>query len=48
VLAELGGHIWRPIGDAVARALAEGYSIGKPGFHGYYFKILKGQGRRRL
>jgi Protein of unknown function (DUF2950) len=33
-----------PIGEAVAKALAEGYSIGKPGFHGYYFKILKGQG----
>ncbi len=33
-----------PIGDAVAKALEEGYSIGKPGFHGYYFKILKGQG----
>jgi len=33
-----------PIGDAVANALAEGYSIGKGGFHGYYFKILKGQG----
>ena len=33
-----------PIGDAVAKALDEGYSIGKSGFHGYYFKILKGQG----
>jgi hypothetical protein len=33
-----------PIGDAVAKALSEGYSIGKSGFHGYYFKILKGQG----
>jgi hypothetical protein len=33
-----------PIGDAVAKALAEGYSVGKSGFHGYYFKILKGQG----
>ncbi|HWZ52881.1 MAG TPA: DUF2950 domain-containing protein [Granulicella sp.] len=33
-----------PIGEAVAKALAEGYTIGKPGFHGYYFKILKGQG----
>jgi hypothetical protein len=33
-----------PIGEAVAKALAEGYSIGTPGFHGYYFKILKGQG----
>jgi hypothetical protein len=33
-----------PIGETVAKALAEGYSIGQPGFHGYYFKILKGQG----
>ena len=33
-----------PIGDAVAKALEEGYSSGKSGFHGYYFKILKGQG----
>ncbi|MBV8553406.1 MAG: DUF2950 domain-containing protein [Acidobacteriaceae bacterium] len=33
-----------PIGEAVAKALSEGYSIGKSGFHGYYFKVLKGQG----
>ena len=33
-----------PIGQAVAKALEEGYSTGKSGFHGYYFKILKGQG----
>jgi hypothetical protein len=33
-----------PIGDTIAKALEEGYSIGKGGFHGYYFKILKGQG----
>jgi hypothetical protein len=33
-----------PIGDTVAKALEEGYSVGKGGFHGYYFKILKGQG----
>jgi hypothetical protein len=33
-----------PIGEAVAKALEEGYSSGKSGFHGYYFKILKGQG----
>jgi Protein of unknown function (DUF2950) len=33
-----------PIGDEVAKALEEGYSTGKYGFHGYYFKILKGQG----
>src|SRR5271167_152601 len=33
-----------PIGEAVAKALEEGYTTGKDGFHGYYFKILKGQG----
>jgi hypothetical protein len=33
-----------PIGEPVAKALEEGYSTGKEGFHGYYFKILKGQG----
>jgi len=33
-----------PIGDTVAKALEEGYSLGKGGYHGYYFKILKGQG----
>jgi hypothetical protein len=33
-----------PIGEPVAKAIEEGYSSGKEGFHGYYFKILKGQG----
>jgi hypothetical protein len=33
-----------PIGEAVAKALEEGYTSGKDGFHGYYFRILKGQG----
>ena len=33
-----------PIGDEVAKALEEGYTSDKGGFHGYYFKILKGQG----
>jgi hypothetical protein len=33
-----------PVGEAVAKALQEGYGDkGKP-FHGYYFKVLKGQG----
>lgn len=32
-----------PVGEAAARALQEGYSQGQP-YHGYYFKILKGQG----
>lgn len=34
-----------PISKAVARAIEEGYRPGKStGFHGYYFKVLKGQG----
>jgi hypothetical protein len=34
-----------PVGDEVAKALEEGYTAqgGKP-YHGYYFKVLKGQG----
>jgi len=34
-----------PVGEEVAKALAEGYSAqrGRP-YHGYYFKVLKGQG----
>ena len=34
-----------PVGEDVAKALAEGYTAqaGKP-YHGYYFKVLKGQG----
>jgi hypothetical protein len=34
-----------PIGEPVAKALEEGYSSKYQGFHGYYFKILKGQGK---
>jgi Protein of unknown function (DUF2950) len=33
-----------PVGETVAKALAEGYAPNKPPFHGYYFKVLKGQG----
>jgi len=33
-----------PVGEAVAKALAEGYQSSSPPFHGYYFKVLKGQG----
>jgi hypothetical protein len=33
-----------PVGESVAKALAEGYAPDKPPFHGYYFKVLKGQG----
>jgi hypothetical protein len=34
-----------PISEPVAKAIEEGYSVDKKSaFHGYYFKILKGQG----
>ncbi len=33
-----------PIGEAAANALEEGYVDKTKPFHGYYFKILKGQG----
>jgi len=34
-----------PISEAIARAIEEGYSPDRPsGYHGYYFKVLKGQG----
>jgi len=33
-----------PIGEAVAKAIEEGYSSKAEPYHGYYFKILKGQG----
>lgn len=34
-----------PISEAVAKAIEEGYSTTEPtGYHGYYFKVLKGQG----
>jgi len=34
-----------PVSEAIARAIEEGYVPGKTsGYHGYYFKVLKGQG----
>jgi hypothetical protein len=33
-----------PVGEGIARVLAEGYSSKHDPFHGYYFKVLKGQG----
>jgi hypothetical protein len=33
-----------PVGENAARAIEKGYSQGDP-YHGYYFKILKGQGK---
>jgi len=48
------GLFWRnpdgsaggPVSEPIARAIEEGYTpeAGRGGYHGYYFKILKGQG----
>jgi hypothetical protein len=42
---EKDGSWGGPVGDVIAKALEEGYSAqaGKP-YHGYYWKVLKGQG----
>ena len=44
------GEEQSPLGPGAARAVAEGYTPRKPGdkplpFHGYYYKILKAQGK---
>ncbi len=33
-----------PLGQKAARAIEQGYSAGAQPYHGYFFKILKGQG----
>lgn len=33
-----------PIGEKIARTIAQGYSPGEVPYYGYYFKALKGQG----
>ena len=33
-----------PIGEQVAKAIAQGYSAGGSPYHGYFYKVLKGQG----
>ena len=38
------GTMGGPLGEGLARAIAEGYSKKSEPLHGYYFKILKGQG----
>ncbi|HET9299930.1 MAG TPA: DUF2950 family protein, partial [Candidatus Polarisedimenticolaceae bacterium] len=36
---------WRgPIGEKIARAIDQGYALMSEPYHGYYFKVLKGQG----
>ena len=33
-----------PVGEGIARVIEQGYSDRREPFHGYYFKVLKGQG----
>ena len=33
-----------PIGEKIAQAIEQGYSLASEPYHGYFFKILKGQG----
>jgi hypothetical protein len=33
-----------PIGEKIAQAIEQGYSISSEPYHGYFFKVLKGQG----
>jgi len=40
-----GDGTWAgPIGEKIARAIEQGYTLGAEPYHGYFFKILKGQG----
>jgi hypothetical protein len=39
------GEKLSPLGPLAAKAAKEGYSKGNTAFHGYYFRILKGQGK---
>ena len=38
------GSLGGPISEGIAKALEEGYTTKAQPYHGYYFKILKGQG----
>ena len=33
-----------PIGEKIAQSIEQGYTIGSEPYHGYFFKVLKGQG----
>ena len=43
-MAKRRRHLGGPVGENIARVIAEGYSDRSQPFHGYYFKVLKGQG----
>jgi len=38
------GTVGGPIGENIAQAIAQGYTSGEQPYHGYFFKVLKGQG----
>jgi len=38
------GTLGGPIGNKIAEAIAQGYSSKEEPYHGYFFKVLKGQG----
>jgi hypothetical protein len=38
------GTMGGPIGEKIAEAIAQGYSSKEEPYHGYFFKVLKGQG----
>jgi len=38
------GTVGGPIGEKIAAAIAQGYSSKEEPYHGYFFKVLKGQG----
>src|SRR5262245_45144021 len=38
------GSIGGPVGEEIARVIEQGYSSKYEPYHGYYFKVLKGQG----
>ena len=38
------GTLGGPIGEKIAEAIAQGYSSKEEPYHGYFFKVLKGQG----
>ena len=33
-----------PVGENIAKAIAQGYTSREDSYHGYFFKVLKGQG----
>ncbi|MFL6374630.1 MAG: DUF2950 domain-containing protein [Pyrinomonadaceae bacterium] len=38
------GTVGGPVGEEIAKAIAQGYTDKTSPYHGYYFKVLKGQG----